>query len=112
VVDYKTGKAKSRNQLMGETKDADGNYYRQLIFYKLLLATTEEPREMTEGVIEFVEPDEKGRIKSEKFILTNTEVEELKMLIRKSANEILTLSFWNTPCDADECEWCALRFTA
>jgi DNA helicase-2/ATP-dependent DNA helicase PcrA len=96
---------------MGETKDADGNYYRQLIFYKLLLEYTEESRDMTEGVIEFVEPDEKGRIKSEKFDITGKEVEELKTLIRKCANEILTLSFWNTSCDVEECKWCALRFS-
>jgi DNA helicase-2/ATP-dependent DNA helicase PcrA len=111
VIDYKTGKSKSRNELMGETKDADGNYYRQLIFYKLLLEYTEESRDMTEGVIEFVEPDEKGRIKSEKFDITGKEVEELKTLIRKCANEILTLSFWNTSCDVEECKWCALRFS-
>ncbi len=44
VIDYKTGKPKSRNELMGATKDADGNYYRQLTFYKLLLARARPSR--------------------------------------------------------------------
>lgn len=112
VIDYKTGKPKSRNELMGTTKDADGNYYRQLTFYKLLLARTEESRTMKEGIIEFVEPDEKGRIRTEAFEITYAEVADLEALIRKSAEEILSLSFWNDPCDEAECEWCAYRFGA
>lgn len=110
VIDYKTGKVKSRNALMGETKDSDGNYYRQLVFYRLLLERTEPSREIVEGIIEFVEPDENGVIRSEKFEIGNGEVSELEALIQKSAEEIMSLSFWSTPCADHECEWCQLRF--
>ena len=110
VIDYKTGKPKSRNALMGETKDADGNYYRQLTFYKLLLARTEEKKDMKDGVIEFVEPDDKGRIRTEAFTITDQEVLGLEACIKKTASEILSLSFWFDPCEEDECSWCALRF--
>ncbi len=112
VVDYKTGKPKSRNALMGETKDSDGNYYRQLVFYRLLLERTEPSREITEGIIEFVEPDEAGKIRSERFDLGAAEVYDLEKLIQKSAEEIMTLSFWSTPCADEDCEWCKLRFGA
>lgn len=111
VIDYKTGKQKSRNELMGKTKDADGNYYRQLTFYKMLLARTDEKRVMSEGIIEFVEPDEKGRIRTEVFEISDQEVAELEVLIQKTAKEIFTLSFWNESCDEEECEWCLLRFS-
>ncbi|MBA3789304.1 ATP-dependent helicase [Patescibacteria group bacterium] len=111
VVDYKTGKVRSKNELMGKTKDADGNYYRQLIFYKLLLAGADPSREMSEGIIEFVEPDEGGKIRSEKFDISKDEVTQLESDIRKAADEILTLSFWNTPCPDAECGWCPFRFT-
>jgi hypothetical protein len=37
VIDYKTGKAKSENEIRGLTQSSDGGYYRQLVFYKLLL---------------------------------------------------------------------------
>lgn len=110
VIDYKTGKVKSRNALMGETKDSDGNYYRQLVFYRLLLERTDPSREITEGIIEFVEPDESGKIRSEKFAIGSDEVRELETLIQKSAEEITALSFWNTPCTDEECQWCSLRF--
>ena len=36
VIDYKTGEAKD-NDLRGLTKAGTGDYYRQLVFYKLLL---------------------------------------------------------------------------
>jgi DNA helicase II / ATP-dependent DNA helicase PcrA len=113
VIDYKTGKPKSRNALMGETKDGDGNYYRQLTFYKLLLSKQDVPEKMVEGVIEFVEPDEKGTIRTEAFAITDTEVTELMQTIQTAAESITTLSFWNDTCedfDSEKgCEWCNLR---
>ena len=36
VVDYKTGAAKTENQIRGLTEDATSDNYRQLVFYKLL----------------------------------------------------------------------------
>ena len=114
VIDYKTGKPKSRNELMGKTKSTEdsrgGNYFRQLVFYKLLLAGTDKPREMTEGVIEFVEPDDKDEMKNEVFVITEADLDELKDLIKEKAEEIMSLSYWNQHCDDPECEWCALRF--
>lgn len=113
VIDYKTGKPKSRNELLGLTKSGDGNYYRQLAFYALLLrrgeVTPPYPR-MHEGVIEFVEPDDAGRIRREAFEIEDAQVDELEVLIQKTSQEILTLSFWNTPCEESECSWCRLRF--
>ena len=108
VIDYKTGKPKSRNDLMGKTASSDGNYYRQLQFYKLLLARTDKPREMSEGMIEFVEPDEKDVIQKEIFMIGDDEVAELEQLIEKTAEEILALSFWNKRCENPECEFCTI----
>jgi DNA helicase-2/ATP-dependent DNA helicase PcrA len=54
VVDYKTGKPKTRNELMGETKNANGDYYRQLVFYKLLLKYWNDGKyNMQSGIIDF-----------------------------------------------------------
>lgn len=111
VIDYKTAKPKSRNEILGKTKKEDQDFYRQLTFYKLLLSRTEDdPRVMKVGTIDFVEPDEKGRIKSESFEITDGEVTELESLIRKSAEDILALSFWNQTCKEENCEWCSIRF--
>ncbi len=109
VVDYKTGKAKSRNELEGKTKDADGDYKRQLIFYKLLLDLDEAGKyHMTYGILDFTEPGEKMRYKKEQFEISKREVEELKTLISRVASEIIRLDFWSQTCGEKDCEWCRL----
>lgn len=113
VTDYKTGKPKSRNELMGKTKSGDGNYFRQLSFYALLIKWSEiEPKlpPMHEGVIEFVEPDDAGRIRRESFEMAESDIQELEAAIRAVSHDILGLSFWNARCDQEECSWCRLRF--
>ncbi|MEK7136067.1 MAG: ATP-dependent DNA helicase, partial [Patescibacteria group bacterium] len=110
VVDYKTGQPKSRNQILGETKDADGNYFRQLVFYKLLLDLFEDKKyQMISGEIDFVEPSDSGKYKKEKFEVSEAKVANLKMVIEKVATEILTLSFWDKTCADAKCEYCHLR---
>ena len=79
VVDYKTGKPKSRNDILGKTKGSNGNYYRQLVFYALLLELYGDERYQTKtGVLSFVEPTSQGRIREEVFEVTDEEVAALK----------------------------------
>lgn len=78
VVDYKTGKPKTRGVIMGETKDSDGDYLRQLTFYVLLLSLQDDERLRTKtAVLSFVEPTVKGEVKEELFEITPEEVAEL-----------------------------------
>ena len=110
VIDFKTGKPKSRNVIEGNVKGGDGNYKRQLIFYKILLDRFRNGFfKMNTGIIEFVEPNDSGVYKREVFEITNSESEDLLKLIEKSAEEIINLSFWNETCDDRECEYCKLR---
>lgn len=110
VVDYKTGNPKSRREIEGETKDGDGNYKRQLIFYKLLLERHDPDKfHMDSGEIDFVEPNKQGKYKREKFSVTDEEVAALVTVIKKAAKEILDLAFWDKTCDDPECEHCAMR---
>ncbi len=122
VVDYKTGKSRSRNDIMGKTKNSNGDYYRQLIFYKLMLELHNEEVKssgkgriynMHEGVIDYIQPDpNSGKIRKEGFVIDDKEVEELKSEISRVSNEILNLDFWNIRCDnhkLDKCKYCELR---
>ncbi len=110
VVDYKTGNPKSRAEIEGDTKSSDGNYKRQLVFYKMLLETFDPSRfKMMSGEIDFVEPNKQGKYKREKFLVTDEEVAELKMVVKNAAREILELSFWDKKCDDPDCESCAMR---
>lgn len=111
VVDYKTSKPKSRNALLGKTQSEDGAYFRQLVFYKVLLNRFDDGKyQMQTGTIDFVEPDPKsGVFKKEIFEITDDHVRELEQQIQDVATEIHSMSFWDTRCDDKDCEFCALR---
>lgn len=110
VVDYKTSKPKSRNEIEGKTKNSKGDNMRQLVFYKLLLDNYEKGKyEMISGEIDFTEPDDAGRYHKEKFLISKDDVEGLKNQIKEIAKEISTFSFWNKKCDDKKCEYCELR---
>jgi DNA helicase-2/ATP-dependent DNA helicase PcrA len=108
VIDYKTGKPKTRNDIEGLTKSGDGNYKRQLVFYKLLL-DKEGKRDMKDGVIQFVEPDDRGTMHREEFEIAPGEVRVLEKQVMDVAREILDLSFWNKGCHEPDCKYCELR---
>ena len=117
VVDYKTGKAKSKNMLMGQTRNSTGNEYRQLLFYKILLDRYKNGMYKVEtGEINFVEPvalagrsNENGKFKTETFEIDQAEVEKLEQEVVRVAEEIRNLTFWNKKCEAKDCPYCALR---
>jgi DNA helicase II / ATP-dependent DNA helicase PcrA len=115
VVDYKTGKPKSRNDIEGLTKTAQrsgggGGYKRQLVFYKLLLDRYADGMySMQEGVLDFIQPTESGKYKKEAFVIGPEQTTELEETIRRVASEIRELSFWDTRCDDQDCSECALR---
>jgi len=107
VVDYKTGKPKSRNVIEGNTKSSDGGYKRQLVFYALLLTLHDDERYRCQtGVLSFVEPDTKGAIKEESFIVTDQEIEDLKKEIISSVRSIINGTFLSEPCDQAVSEYC------
>lgn len=107
VVDYKTSEPMSRNKLEGKTKDGDGNYKRQLVFYKLLL-DLEGKFKMNSGLIDFIEPNSSGIYKKEQFIIEDGEVEILKETIRGVSKDVINLNFIDRRCDQYDCEYCKL----
>lgn len=106
VTDFKTGKPKSRNHVEGKTQDANGDYKRQLVFYALLLDLSGE--HMEEGVIDFIQPNERGIYKQERFIVTDEEMKELGENIKTITEEVLSGAFVDKGCNKKTCEWCRL----
>lgn len=110
VVDYKTGKPKSRNHIEGKTKGSEGEIKRQLVFYNILLNNYKKGKyRMASGEIDFIEPNERGKYKKEKFEIKKEEIKEVEEIIRKTAEEILSLSFWEKGCGKKDCHFCNLR---
>ncbi len=109
VVDYKTGKPKSRNEIEGNTATSDGAYKRQLTFYALLLSLHGDDRYATNtGVLSFVEGDSKGVIKEESFTITDAEVSALKEEIIAAAAALCSGDFLRDATLASESEYAHL----
>jgi len=110
VVDYKTGKPRSRNEIEGKTKNADGSYKRQLVFYQLLSELDKRfPYKVVETELDFVEPKDNGQFKKERFVITKSEVEDLKLVIRRGMKKIRRLEFDKTS-KVGICQKCEFKF--
>lgn len=96
VVDYKTGKPKTRAVIEGDTASSDGSYKRQLVFYALLLSLHGDDRYICrDGLLTFVESDAKGVIREELFTVTSEEIEELKETISQAVQAFVAGDFVN-----------------
>lgn len=110
VVDFKTGKPKTRNDILGKTKSSSGDYHRQLTFYRMLTDRYQDGRyRMSEGVLDFIDPDQKGEYHREPFVIEAEDADALMEQVQKVANEILDLSFWDARCGDRSCEYCHRR---
>lgn len=95
VVDFKTGRQRSRNEIEGKTAGADGDYKRQLVFYALLAqADPSFPFTIGQTAIQFV--DDAGRFGIEVYIISSDEIADLKKLLHAVYTEILALNFAHT----------------
>lgn len=109
VVDYKSGKAKTRGYIEGTVKDGTGDYKRQLTFYALLLSLQDDDRLHTKnGLLSFVEADEKGKVHEEAYTISEKEIEALKVEIIRVTKEIVSGEFLIQPCDPKVCNYCEL----
>jgi len=109
VVDYKTGKPKTRNVIEGNTVSSDGGYKRQLVFYVLLLELYDDERyKCRQGLLSFVEPDSKGVTHEEEFTITDEDIASLKEEIITAAGEIISGEFLEKDCDSATSEYCHL----
>ncbi len=96
VIDYKTGRVKSRNEIEGKTASGDADYKRQLVFYTVLAESDPFfPYKIGEAQIAFI--DDQKKFTTETFEITRQEKEELKQLIRDVYSEITALHFDHTP---------------
>lgn len=109
VTDYKTGKPKTRRVILGETATSNGDYWRQLVFYALLLDGQENTAwHCREMAISFVEPDKHGQVREELFTISDKEIADLKEKIRQVAKEIANGTFLREPCDPKQSDYCHL----
>ena len=109
VVDYKTGKPKSRSEILGKTKNSKGDIKRQLDFYRLLLDNYEKGKYlMVRGEIDFIEPGASGKYRKERFEIDGNDSLDILKEVVKVGNEIMNLDFIGKTCSERKCEWCEM----
>lgn len=110
VFDYKTKQSMSDNEIKGETKSGTGDYWRQLIFYKILLK--DDYRFKDKRIIPnlvFISPDEKGRCPIKSLPIEEKDIEKVKDQIQSLINNVWSGEIINNFCDDKDCEWCRLK---
>lgn len=107
VVDYKTGKLKAERMLPpGEKSALGGDYWRQMVFYKLLLdADKTKTWKMVAGRFDFVEPNDKNSLDSALVQMESSYENQVKAQIKETYAKILNLEF-EEGCEEEHCVWC------
>ncbi len=110
VFDYKTGKAKTENEVRGETKNSDGDYFRQLIFYKILLEGSSKfkGKQIIPSLI-FLKPDEKDRCKTITLEIKKEDVIRVEKEIDHLIEDVKSGKILEDMCEDKDCEFCGLK---
>lgn len=118
VTDYKTGNYKNAiakfkapvqsNDTINLSHEAEygGDYWRQAVFYKLLLDADKSKNWHFAGVrFDFIEPDrESGKYFQKEILITPEDEETVTRQIEQVYRQIMDLNF--TGCGKADCEWC------
>jgi DNA helicase-2/ATP-dependent DNA helicase PcrA len=109
VVDYKSGdieKAFSKLKGPNEKDPNGGDYWRQAVFYKLLIDNYEQKDwKVISTEFDFVEPDKKKEYRKEKIVITPQDTETVKQQLTEVWEKIQRRDFY-TGCGKEDCHWC------
>jgi DNA helicase-2/ATP-dependent DNA helicase PcrA len=108
LVDYKTGKA-SREKLRRPTqrKPEGGNYWRQLVFYKLLYEHFDQTGRIAHrGSIVYLDPDRQDQLLRQEIEFELKDVQALRTMIGEVYERIRAHDFYEG-CGEANCHWCS-----
>lgn len=107
VTDYKTGQYKAP-KLKGPAGDGDlgGDYWRQIVFYRLLLDGDKRHNwTMKKGIMDFIEKDSSDTYRKAEFTVEPFETEIVGKQLVETYDNIKNHVF--TPgCQDKDCKWC------
>jgi len=110
VFDYKTKQAMSVNAIKGLTKSDDGSYFRQLIFYKMLVGgdIRWRGRNVLPALV-FVSPDDKGRCPTIAIDIEAADITRVQGEIQSLIESVWSGKILEGICTDEKCEWCGMR---
>ncbi|HXB93329.1 MAG TPA: ATP-dependent DNA helicase, partial [Puia sp.] len=109
VVDYKTGdvdRARDKLAAPGPKDPNGGDYWRQAVFYKLLVDSYEQKDwKVVSTEFDFVEPDKKKEYRKIKIPITPEDITTVTLQIITTWQKIQNREFY-TGCGKPDCHWC------
>jgi DNA helicase-2/ATP-dependent DNA helicase PcrA len=108
VIDYKTGDPEKCGDKLARpgTKQPDGgDYWRQAVFYKIMMDLWTKDWNVTGVEFDFVEPDKKKQYRKERVSISSIDIDIVKEQIRSTWTKIQQKNFY-TGCGKDDCHWC------
>jgi DNA helicase-2/ATP-dependent DNA helicase PcrA len=109
IVDYKTGdpdKARAKLQPPSEKEPNGGDYWRQAVFYKILIDNYESKDwQVISTEFDFIEPDKKKLYRKEKVVITPADITTVSQQIVTVWEKIQNRDFY-IGCGKDDCHWC------
>jgi DNA helicase II / ATP-dependent DNA helicase PcrA len=109
IVDYKTGdpdKARPKLQPPNEREPHGGDYWRQAVFYKILVDNYESKDwQVISTEFDFIEPDKKKVYRKEKVIITPADITTVSQQIVSVWEKIQNREFY-IGCGKEDCHWC------
>ncbi len=110
VIDYKTGDPdKSATPLTSppnEKNETGGDYWRQMVFYKLLLENFEDRQwKVSLGRFDFLQKGKSGEYKQVVVPIFAQDEAIVRSQLKESYTAIMNHEF-NTGCGKEDCHWC------
>jgi DNA helicase II / ATP-dependent DNA helicase PcrA len=107
VVDYKTGKLDEKRFSPISSRNAKGgNYYRQLVFYKILIENSGVTTlKVKSAAIDYLSPSESETFPYKSMEINTADVEAVGHLITETYAKIQAQDF-SEGCNKSYCKWC------
>ena len=109
VFDYKTRGKMSENEIRGNTKSSNGNYFRQIVFYKLLLQNNSkyQGKNIFTSLV-FVMPDTSRKCAITTLPVSKDDIESVLKQIGSLVEKVWSGKILSERCEGLKCEYCAL----
>ena len=108
VIDYKTGSVENAKEKLVAPNDKNpngGDYWRQAVFYKILLNHHPKQWEVITAEFDFVEPNKKKEFEKVSISITDADITTVTQQINTTWKKIQEKDFY-TGCGKPDCHWC------
>jgi DNA helicase-2/ATP-dependent DNA helicase PcrA len=108
VVDYKTGSVENAKEKLlppNEKNPLGGDYWRQAVFYKILLRGHPKNWEVERAEFDFIEPNKKKEFEKIVVQIQEADITTVTQQVKEVWTKIQAKDFY-TGCGKPECHWC------